>query len=176
MPCGLHKLNAGAAAKGARVCRSREDASNKQLRQAAAMLREAAGVRLDLSSVSPPANVTDLLHQQAQSSVLTRKYPGLEISDVGNMEALKELAIAYDLGELARASPCLAYFGLPEKCMLHPASWHSQWAREAWVRALQESATTCGSGEPVEVSSHGLQDMKACIETTQQQGEATWQL
>lgn len=71
------------------------------------MLREAAGVRLDLSSVSPPANVTDLLHQQAQSSVLTRKYPGLEISDVGNMEALKELAIAYDLGELAGYYPCL---------------------------------------------------------------------
>ena len=80
--------------------RAREDASYKQLRQAAAMLREAAGVRLDLSSVSPPANVTDLLHQQAQSSVLTRRYPGLEVSHVGSTEALKELAVAYDLGEL----------------------------------------------------------------------------
>ena len=58
------------------------------------------GVRLDLSSVSPPANVTDLLHQQAQSSVLTRRYPGLEVSHVGSTEALKELAVAYDLGEL----------------------------------------------------------------------------
>ena len=64
------------------------------------MLREAAGVRLDLSSISPPANVTDLLHQQAQSSVLTRRYPGLEVSDVGSTEALKELAVAYDLGGL----------------------------------------------------------------------------
>ena len=69
------------------------------------MLREAAGVRLDLSSVSPPANVTDVLDQQAQSSVLTRRYPGLEISDVGNMEALKELAVAYDLGEASRNAP-----------------------------------------------------------------------
>lgn len=69
------------------------------------MLREAAGVRLDLSSVSPPANVTDLLHQQAQSSVLTRRYPGLEISDVGSMEALKELAIAFDLGEAGGRPP-----------------------------------------------------------------------
>lgn len=82
------------------LSRAREDASYKQLRQAAAMLREAAGVRLDLSSVSPPANVTDLLHQQAQSSVLTRRYPGLEVSHVGSTEALKELAVAYDLGEL----------------------------------------------------------------------------
>ena len=67
------------------------------------MLREAAGVRLDLSTISPPANVTDLLHQQAQSSVLTRRYPGLEVSHVGNTEALKELAVAYDLGGLAAA-------------------------------------------------------------------------
>lgn len=74
------------------------------------MLREAAGVRLDLSSVSPPANVTDVLHQQAQSSVLTRRYPGLEISDVGNMEALKELAVAYDLGEASRKA-CFAIRG-----------------------------------------------------------------
>ena len=99
------------------MCRSREDASNKQLRQAAAMLREAAGVRLDLSSVSPPANVTDLLHQQAQSSVLSRKYPGLEISDVGNMEALKELAIAYDLGELETLLPLDAFVCPIHVCM-----------------------------------------------------------
>ena len=64
------------------------------------MLREAAGVRLDLSSISLPANVTDLLHQQAQSSVLTRRYPGLEVSHVGSTEALKELAVAFDLGQL----------------------------------------------------------------------------
>ena len=69
------------------------------------MLREAAGVRLDLTSVSPPANVTDLLRQQAQASVLTRRYPGLEISDVGNMEALKELAVAYDLGRAVTREP-----------------------------------------------------------------------
>ena len=69
------------------------------------MLREAAGVRLEPSSVSPPANVTDILHQQAQTSVMTRRYPGLEISDVGNMEALKELAVAYDLGEAGHRAP-----------------------------------------------------------------------
>lgn len=70
------------------------------------MLREAAGVRLDSSSVSPPANVTDLLQQQAQTSVLTRKYPGLEISDAGNTEALKELAVAYDLGVCSAVYAC----------------------------------------------------------------------
>ena len=79
--------------------RERKDASNKQLRQAAALLREAAGVRLDPSTVSPPANITDLLHQQAQASVLTRRVPGLEISDSGNVGALKELSVAYDMGE-----------------------------------------------------------------------------
>ncbi len=70
------------------------------------MLREAAGVRLEASPDSLPANVTDLLHQQAQSSVLTRRYPGLEISDVGNIEALKELAVAYELGEPVERPLC----------------------------------------------------------------------
>jgi hypothetical protein len=96
------------------ACRAREDASNKQLRQAAALLKQAAGMSLAPSLEVLGVNATDAgAGEEADGSsgeghaaaaaaveedVLGRPYPGLDIAEGAHLGALKELAVCYELG------------------------------------------------------------------------------
>ena len=81
-------------------CRSKNDISAKQLRQAADLLKSAAGVSLGVSiPVEQTAlNNTDAEGSEAQDDVLSRHFSGLEIAENGHVGALKELAVCYELG------------------------------------------------------------------------------
>ena len=93
-----------------RLRRSREDASNKQLRQAAALLKAAAGISLaPVLELSAAANETEAVAAAEAGAndpaaaqlphMLSRPYPGLEVAEGAHLGALKELANAYELGK-----------------------------------------------------------------------------
>ena len=91
-----------------RLRRSREDATNKQLRQAATLLKAAAGISLAPVLELSAANVTEAATAAEAGGgepaaqlphMLARPYPGLEVAEGAHLEALKELANAYELGE-----------------------------------------------------------------------------
>lgn len=88
------------------LCRSRNDATAKQLRQAADLLKSAAGVNfgtavpLELAST----NTTEAEGEAGHDNIMTRHYPGLEIAENGHVEALKELAACYELGTISQTS------------------------------------------------------------------------
>lgn len=80
--------------------RSKDDASAKQLRQAADLLKSAAGVSLGMSiPVEETAvNATRAEANGSEDDFMSRHYHGLEIMDNGHIGALKELVACYELG------------------------------------------------------------------------------
>ena len=74
------------------VCRSRRDASTKQLKHAASLLKAAAGVNV----VSPGS-------QPVENSLLpalntTEIYPGIHVANESHADALKTLSFLYSQG------------------------------------------------------------------------------
>ena len=120
-------------------CRSRDDASNKQLRQAAALLKQAAGISLTPALELPSSNATAALdggdgtHGEAaaadgkEEDVLAKAYPGLDIAESAHVGALRELAVCYELGE--RQVRTAAVFPCMHACMhacMHVQAQHVQ--------------------------------------------------
>ncbi|EIE24098.1 HCP-like protein [Coccomyxa subellipsoidea C-169] len=91
--------------------RSKKDASAKQLRQAADLLKSAAGVSLGVSmAVEETAlNATDAEGSGAHDDVLSSHFSGLEIADNGHVGAIKELAVCYELGEGVLFNPAVSF-------------------------------------------------------------------
>lgn len=81
-------------------CRSKDDASAKQLRQAADLLKSAAAVSLGMSIPVEEAalNATGAEANGSEDDLMTRHYSGLEIMENGHLGALKELVACYELG------------------------------------------------------------------------------
>ncbi|CAL8462358.1 g1891 [Coccomyxa elongata] len=91
--------------------RSKDDASAKQLRQAADLLKSAAGVSLGMSiPVEETAvNATGAEASGSEDNLMSRHYHGLEIMDNGHIGALKELVACYELGEGVLFNPAVAF-------------------------------------------------------------------
>ena len=95
--------------------RSRHDVTNKQLRYAAALLQEAAGVSFDPVLIPEPANET--VQNVHDMGLLTRHHPGLDINDDGHVGALKELVAAYDAGGGSLSPFIMSWHPLPGSYM-----------------------------------------------------------
>ncbi|KAK9906721.1 hypothetical protein WJX75_006842 [Coccomyxa subellipsoidea] len=91
--------------------RSRDDASTKQLRRAADLLKSAAGVSLGVSlPVEQTAlNNTDAEGIETKDDILSRHFAGLEIAENGHVGALKELAVCYELGDGVLFNPAVGF-------------------------------------------------------------------
>lgn len=124
-------------------CRSRDDASTKQLRRAADLLKSAAGVSLGVSlPVEQTAlNNTDAEGIEAKDDILSRHFAGLEIAENGHVGALKELAVCYELGTPPTSN-------VQPSHLLCSSAWRSSFVCADASRAYFRSCRGWGSVQP----------------------------
>ena len=83
-----------------RTCRSKDNATKKDLRHAAALLIAAAGVKLPV-----PMNVTAMASNNSLEQPDKQYSSGIQFAEQSNTEALKELARAYEAGKACHFVP-----------------------------------------------------------------------